>query len=244
MEPIHCDAIVLKSVDYRENDRMVTLFTLEYGRIAGVARAAKRSRRRFGGALELFTQLHIHLKLRHGLSDLLDADVATIHSGIRSDLFKVAHAGYACELVTALTPEGVPYPRLFRLLKSYLGYLDAYPSSRSDRRFFEINLLNILGYRPSLERCSRCGIDLTAGRVSPSLEICCPACAPVGRPLSSSTLEILSRSLATGKFGTVKFPDDCQAEAGALLDGVIASHLSGVLRSLSFLGEIESSSFR
>lgn len=238
MEPIHCEAIVLKSVDYRENDRLVTLFTLEHGRIAGVARGAKRSRRRFGGALELFTLLHIHLKLRHGLSDLIDADIVTIHSGIRSDIFKVAHAGYACELAAYLTPEGVPFPRLFRLLKSYLSYLELHQHSGSDRRFFEINLLNILGYRPSLELCSRCGIVLTGGRLSPLLEVCCPACSPAGRMLSAVTLERLSRSLATGKFGAVVFPDDCLAEAGALLDGVIASHLSGTLRSLSFLEEI------
>lgn len=239
METILCQAIILKSVDYRENDRLVSLFTLEHGRISGVARGAKRSRRRFGGALELFAQLRIHLKLRHGLSDLVDADVETIRPGIRSDIFKVAHAGYACELAAAMTPEAAPYPRLFRLLASYLSYLDLNPHSDSDRRFFEINLLNILGYRPSLGVCSRCGAPLAEGRVSQSLEVCCPGCAPAGRRLSSATLELLNRSLATGKFGAVPFSEGCLVEAAALLDPAIASHLAGPLRSLQFLKDIE-----
>lgn len=242
METVHCEAVVLKVADYRENDRLVTLFTHEHGRISGVARGAKRSQRRFGAALELFTLIDIRLKLRHGLCDLLDADVATIHPGIRSDLFRIAHSGYACELAAALTPEGVPYPRLFRLLKSYLGHMDRNPSSGSDRRFFEINLLNILGYRPSLDRCSRCGCALEDARLSLQHEVCCPLCAPAGRMLSPATLVLLSRSLATGKFGSIGFPDGNSQEAGMLLDAVISSHLSGPLRSRLFLEEIGLSS--
>ena len=51
----------------------------------------------------------------------------------------------------ALTPEGHPLPRLYRLLTALLEHLDRGTASEADRRFFEINLLNILGYRPPLE---------------------------------------------------------------------------------------------
>ncbi|MCM2359134.1 MAG: DNA repair protein RecO, partial [Geobacteraceae bacterium] len=157
MEILRCDAVVLGALDYREADRLVTLFTLEHGKVKGVARGAKRSIRRFGGALEQFARLAVQLALKGGLARIDGADVATIHPGIRADLLKIGYAGYACEAVDLLLPEGLPNPRLFRLLSAYLERLDAAPAAASDRRFFEANLLNVLGYRLPLEECASCG---------------------------------------------------------------------------------------
>ncbi len=243
METVRCEAIVLKLADYRESDRLVTLFTLEHGRLSGIARGARRSVRRFGGALELFARLQLQMKLKHGLSDLLEADIVTIHHGIRGDLQRIAHACYACELLGALAPEGEANLRLFRLLSAYLAHLDSNPATQGDRRFFEINLLNILGYRPSLDLCSRCGSDLGSKSAKACQltggEVVCRVCAPVGRLLSAETLEILSRSLRTGRIGAIRFPSDALAEAGMLLDAAIASHVASPLHSLAFLNELE-----
>ncbi len=243
METVRCEAIVLKLADYRESDRLVTLFTLEHGRLSGIARGARRSVRRFGGALELFARLQLQMKVRHALSDLLEADIVTIHHGIRGDLYRIAHAGYACELLIALAPEGQANPRLFRLISAYLAHLDANPATPDDRRFFEINLLNILGYRPSLDACSRCGSalgDKSAGACHiAGGEVVCRACAPVGQLLSFETLGLLSRCLRTGRVGAVEFPPLALSEAGRFLDAAIASHVTVTLRSLAFLQELE-----
>src|SRR6185369_6992977 len=140
-------AFVLSSSDYGERDRIVSLFTLEHGRLKGFARGARNSRKRFGPALETFARIELQLHHKEGLSSLRSADIITIYSGIRSDLGAIAHGVYACELVECLTPEGQPLPRLYRLLAAYLERLDSAPVDAADRRMFEINLLNILGYR-------------------------------------------------------------------------------------------------
>ncbi|MBI5655993.1 MAG: DNA repair protein RecO [Geobacter sp.] len=242
METARCEAIVLKLADYRENDRLVTVYTLEHGLLSGVARGAKRSVRRFGGALELFARLQLQVGIKPGLCSLLEAEIITIHQGIRTDIERIAHAGYACELLAALSPEGMANPRLFRLLTAYLDHLDRHPADPSNRRFFEINLLNILGYRPSLDGCSRCGSEYGhgAGDIRHHFgELLCRTCAPAGRHLTGPALELLALSLRSGRFGAVSFPEPLLAEAGELMDSAIASHLAAPLRSLAFLREIE-----
>jgi DNA repair protein RecO (recombination protein O) len=229
-------------MDYREADRIVTLFTLEHGKVRGIARGARKSRRRFGGALELFARLRTGLVLREGLSGIISADIVTVFPGIRSDLAKIGAAGYACEAADAMLPEAMGNPRLFRLLGSYLEHLDAFPHSPSDRRFFEMNFLNVLGYCPSLDLCAKCGAKLeeTAWtHASPAgYGLLCPLCGRGRRPLSPETAALLRRTLRTGRFGVIRFRPDALEEAGGFLDSAIAAHLQRPLKALSFIREI------
>jgi DNA repair protein RecO (recombination protein O) len=210
MRKSETEAIVLRLTDYGEADRIVSLFTLEQGKLQGVARGAKRSRKRFGGALEPFAHLKLQLHHGPGLATLLSADIAGVFTGIRSELGKIGTAAYACELVERLTPDEDPNPRLFRLLHCYLEHLNAAPLSPSDRRFFAINLLKILGYQPELE-------DV--------------------RGVSADTARLLARAMQTGRFGAVMFPDHLLREADLLLNPAIDLHLDRELRSLAFLKE-------
>ena len=163
MRESKCEAVILAVMDYGEADRIVTFFTREHGKIKGIARGAKKSRKRFGGALEVFARLSLQIVLQEGLSRLHGVDVITIFPHVREDLSKIGYAGYACELVDRLLPEAQANTRLFRLLVSYLEHLDAAPCCEEDRRFFEVNLLNIIGYRPPLEYCTQCGVEFARG---------------------------------------------------------------------------------
>lgn len=242
MQSCRCEAVVLGVMDYREADRIVTLFTLEQGKIRGIARGAKKSVRRFGGALEPFARLQVEIGLKEGLAQLHTADIVTVFPGIRADLAKIGLAGYACELVNAMTPEGLHTPRLFRLLSAYLERLERFPAASSDRRFFELNLLNILGYRPALDECAACGAPLDNGgwfrRGAPGDGLWCERCGGGGKPVTATTLALLRQTLRTGRFGAVRFPPAELAEASAFLDAALASHLARPLKSLAFLQEI------
>ena len=240
MQPCRCEAVVLGMMDYRESDKIVTLFTLEHGKLKGLARGAKRSVRRFGGALELFARLQVELVLKEGLAHIHLADIVTVFPGIRADLGKIGHAGYACELADHLLPEGLRNPRLFRLLTAYLEQLDDCSAAPSDRRFFELNLLNILGYRPELDQCAACGVELADRgwlRNSGDTGLLCERCGRGGRPIAAATLALLRQALLTGRFGVLRFSPAELDEAGRLLDAAIASHLQRPLHALSFLRE-------
>ena len=241
MESCRCEAILLCVADYGEADRLVTLFTLEHGKLRGLAKGAKRSLRRFGGILEPFARLTVQIAVKSGLSRLIGADAATIFPRIREDLLKIGYAGYACEAADLLLPEGLPNPRLFRLLAAYLEHLDQAPPSPSDRRFFEMNLLNIMGYRPALGQCASCGISLAtlpirhAGTAGGLL---CNRCGHGNRVVSAGTVNLLEASLGTGRFGAVKFSPAELVEAGSILDPAIGSHVSRPFKALAFLGEM------
>ncbi len=239
MHPEKLQAIVLSATDYGDSDRIAALFTLEHGRLTGFARGARNSRKRFGPALETFARIDIQLAHKEGLSSLRQADVITIYPGIRADLGRIAHALYACEIVEYLTPEAQPLPRLYRLLAAYLDRLDSggEAASDSDRRQFEINLLNILGYRPSLEACCRCdtAFDGSGACMQPGAELVCRFCAATGRYIAEPALHSLRACLATGRFGLVQFSDESLLQAGILLDEALAAHSGRKLKSLDFL---------
>jgi DNA repair protein RecO (recombination protein O) len=238
MRSVTDEAVIIGLMDYRENDRIVTLFTRDHGRLSGLARGAKRSVRRFGGALELFSRLTIRFAPADGLVTLDDVDLVTVFPTIRSTLEGIAHAGYACELVGALSPERQANQRLFRLLTAYLEHLDRFPVNRADRHFFEINLLNILGYRPPLESCCRCGGPLEeGGRWGDPGDggIHCVRCGRGGERLGGEAVAKLRQSLATGRFGQIGYSAAELAEVGRYLDAVIAANLPRPLKSLAFL---------
>lgn len=230
-------AFVLSNSLYGDSDKIVSLFTLERGRLKGFARAARNSRKRFGPALETFARIDLYLDLKDGLSTLKSADVVTIFSGIRRDLAAIAHALYLCELVECLTPEEEPLPRLYRLMSVYLQHLDSGHIYEADRRMFEINMLNILGYCPSLKGCSRCGnnYDERGAFALQGGELVCRFCTKSGRNLPSKALSSLKLFLGTGQFGVVTVDNDALAAIGALLDELLLTHSTRKFKSLDFL---------
>ncbi|MDD2366759.1 MAG: DNA repair protein RecO [Desulfuromonadaceae bacterium] len=233
-------AFVLSSSDYGESDRIVSLFTLEHGRIKGFARGARKSRKRFGPALEPFARVNIQLFLKNGLSSLRSADIIDLYSGVRNNLEAIAHAIYACELLELLTPEGVSLPRLFRLFSAYISSLDTGERGMAGRRFFEANLLNILGYRPSLYACSRCGaeFDMRGALVLYGGEVLCFSCTGSGRRISINALRKLDSCLSTGKFGAIIFQKGELGEIALLLDELLMAHSGRKIKSLDFLNQV------
>jgi DNA repair protein RecO (recombination protein O) len=241
MRSVSDEAIMIGLMDYREADRIVTLYTREHGKIKGIARGARKSVKRFAGALELFARLTVRFIPNSGLATIQEVDIISIFPRIRLSLAGIAYAGYGCELVDGLTPEYFPNPRIFRLFESYLSHIDQSESAPdpSDRRFFEVNLLSIAGYSPPIDDCLSCGAPLAErGGVwngTHAEGILCPLCAVSGICLGGDAIRILRSCLKTGRFGVIRFGDRSLAEAGEFLDAAIASCLPRTLNSLAFL---------
>lgn len=239
MKSLTDEAIVLGVMDYRETDRIVQLYTKEHGRLSGIARGAKKSVKRFGGAFELFARLSLNFFPGENLAAIRSADPLTIYPEIRKSFTAIAQASYAVELVAAITPERLPNKRVFRLLSSYLEHLATPSAEASDRHFFEINLLNILGYRPPLDSCSGCGASLAAvgGGWSPGGRhgIVCRRCSVGDISLTGSSIALLLDSLTIGRFGQVRFSQLEIGEVDRFMAAFIAAHISRPLKSIAFL---------
>ncbi len=151
-------AIVLYCLDYGESDRIVTFYTSDFGKIKGIAKGARRSKKRFSNALESFSHGNVlfYKKGRGTLAFIEGFDIVDHYANIREELEKTLISSYLIELVDKFTPEGKKNAELFHLVRNFLGLINAENSLDVLIRFFEIRLLKVMGYEPVLDRCTMC----------------------------------------------------------------------------------------
>jgi DNA repair protein RecO (recombination protein O) len=154
------DGLVVGGVDYGDADRVVHLLTPN-GRMAAFAHGARKSKRRFQGALDPFTSIRATIvpsKRAEGMPTLSGAVVVDPRLSIRSDLKRIALASYVVELGARVAPEGQATDGIYPLVVLVLDHLAEKECevTLSTRRAFELRLLDVLGYRPDLDRCIVC----------------------------------------------------------------------------------------
>jgi len=251
-------AVVLRTVDHGEADRVVTLLARGHGKLAAYARGARASRRRFAGALEPFTLVAAELAGGGGdrLRRLESASPERAFQAIRGDLARIACAAYAVELARELTQDHQPHDELFDLLVAYLTRLDAAPARPAALRAFELAALAATGFQPRLDGCARCGEPLEgaladASGLAFSPEdggAVCGGCAggPDGRrggpgllPLAADTLAALLRLQAGGLAAADEPMADRPLRESRELLGRFLDHLLGHrLQARRFLDEV------
>lgn len=151
-------AVVVQLLDYGESDRVVHLLT-RMGRLASFAPGARRSKKRFGGALEPLGSVRPTLDARKkaGMPMLLEAEVVAPRLALRTSLEALALGAYAAELAWEVSPEGHEAADVLALLEGLLDRLQHPPFVPALRRVFELHLALLLGYAPVLDACVRCG---------------------------------------------------------------------------------------
>lgn len=238
-------ALVLRTVDYGESDRIVTFFTRELGKVSAFARAARKSQKRFGGALEPFNRLLIRYRDRRG--ELLSLSSATIdhaRSGILRDLDRIGRAAYVTELTSEAIREREALPELFDLLDAGLEVIASATNTGGGwLAAFELKLLSLAGYRPDLAGCASCG-DASAEhyRFVPERGVLfCGRCAGRdGSVVSAGTVRLLEASLEQplDALEGLEFSVAQVDEARRLLKPFIRLQLGKELRSAKFLDDV------
>jgi DNA repair protein RecO (recombination protein O) len=174
------ESIIIGSMNLGEADKLVTFFSLDRGRMRGVAKNARKSFRRFGAALEPFTQcrLHIYEREHQELPRIDSAEIITQHFTIACDLDRMAAGSTMLELVRELAPDGERNPKVFLLLAHLLNLLDAGAEPLFLLRVFEIRLFSLFGYQPRLDRCCSCGCAADRPMIfsGPKGGVLCPDC--------------------------------------------------------------------
>lgn len=151
-------AVILHSLDFAESDKLVTFFTRDFGKLRGIAKGAKRSRKRFGSGLEPLTCSAVCFfdKEKTALVRLDHCDIVHSYPHIHSDVLRLGYAGYIAELINVTAAERERSGELFVLLSGFLELLNQ-PSFREEFvRVFELRLLALVGYQPELNSCVIC----------------------------------------------------------------------------------------
>jgi DNA repair protein RecO (recombination protein O) len=155
-------SIMLRRIDYGDDDLIITFFTLDRGKISAIAKSAKKSTKRFAGILELFSVLQVVFTRGRGkgLLILKEAEVKQPFSNIRKDIKKTAYASYWTEMISQWLEEERPQAELFHLFLHVFEKLDSGFSSGEELSIlFQMKFLALAGLSPSLSHCSICSIE-------------------------------------------------------------------------------------
>jgi DNA repair protein RecO (recombination protein O) len=159
------EAIVLRTYPFREADLLVTLFTRSEGKVRGVARSAKKSKRRFGGALEPLTHVRAFydVKERQELARLDACEVLESPLATEVTYGRAVALGHIAELLDELLPDHEANDAIFRLTLSVLHTL---PGSDiwMPVTYFELWMTRLVGFLPELTECTVCGRNLNSDR--------------------------------------------------------------------------------
>src|SRR5438309_6360252 len=153
-------ALVVRTTDWSETSRIATMFTREFGKVRVLAKGGRRLKSNFETALDLLTVCRIvFLRKSSGSLDLLtEAQVAQRFARLSADLPALYAGYYIAELLSDLTEDYDPHPRLFDEAVETLHALGS-PEVAAGQRLarFEVVLLQELGYSPVLDACAACG---------------------------------------------------------------------------------------
>jgi DNA repair protein RecO (recombination protein O) len=163
--PKQSEALILRTYPFHEADLLVTLFTRSEGKMRGVAKAAKRSKRRFGGALEPLTHVVAHWdeKEKQELARLDSCDILSSPLAAEMTYPRVVALSYVAEVLDQLLPDREPSDDIFRLALSVVKYLEA-GNVWMPLTYFDLWIVRLIGLLPDLSHCVACGATLNGSR--------------------------------------------------------------------------------
>jgi len=245
-------AILLRRLDYGDFDVIITFFTLTNGKLTVIAKSAKKSTKRFGGILELFSILELVASTGRGkgLPVLQEAALKEPFSGIRADFRKTAYASYWAELIYNWMEDNFKQDALYTLFEHVLSELDSGQTPEAALNIlFQMRFLNLAGYRPHLAACSICHKELDSisqPKIMLDLKgggILCGNCSSrsasrisLARGTIKQLLWVESGDLA--KATRMKFTPAALTESTRFLEEFTIFHLGKQPRSLEFLRQV------
>jgi DNA repair protein RecO (recombination protein O) len=244
----HSEAVILRSRVYGESDKIVTFLTEDAGKLTGIAKGAKNSRRRFVNCLDPFTRVRIHFRTRPGAGLVFMESCDLLHTAAAlSEPTKFAYGSYLLELIDQLTAEAQPVPELYRLLVEAIEELQRGFATPAFLRVFELRLLHDAGYDPQLQNCAACHDPITT-RESVFLDpahgtVLCGRCrtrAEAVVAVRGETLAILHalKTASLGEARSRRFAPGIAAEAAQLMGRLLALHLPRPLRSVKLIAAL------
>ncbi|NOX33949.1 MAG: DNA repair protein RecO [Deltaproteobacteria bacterium] len=246
------DAILLRKIEYGDHDFIISFLTESKGKISVIAKNAKKSVKRFSGALDLFSVNHINCtfpkKKKNGLIILSWADLENGFVNIRYDVFKTAYASFWVELIHYWLEENKVQPELYALLLFSLNALNTGSLSKEVLSLlFQIRFMSISGFSPNIEYCGICKtsvdrieqknlrFDFREGRIICSN--CVKNKSQYGMTVSKGTLKQLFwiNNSDIYRADRIRFSSFAIKEGENLLEAFIPFHMGRDFKSLQFL---------
>jgi DNA repair protein RecO (recombination protein O) len=243
-------AVVLRRRDFRDADRILTLFTPNYGKLEVIAKGVRKTTSRKAGHLELFS--HSALMVAQARTWDIVTEVVGIESfpSIRTDLDKISHAAYIGELIDCFSESDDENQPLWELLILTLQELDALAVPETHyllQHWFELHLLSLVGFQPELFQCLNCGEELQPVTNFISLVdggVLCPNCGRGQRNLETIDADVLKvlRFIQSRHWSAVRQVNvrpHILRQVGNLLYRYLLTVLERQLKSVDFMRRLQ-----
>lgn len=242
------EAVVLRHSDYGEADRLLTLYTRQLGKARVIAKGARKIASRKAGHIEPFTYVKLQLSRGKDMLILTQADTVDAYLPIRDDLILTSHASYVLELLDRFTYEDESEnSSIFRLLTETLARLASKSNPWLVLRYYEMRLLDHLGFRPQLLECVNCGREIKAEDQFFSFSaggVICPRCGQGLKHLHNISMDALKylRHFQRSSYAEAVRAQtslDIQQETETLMQGYFTYLLERELNTPGFLKKIK-----
>ena len=242
------EAVVLRHQDYGEADRLLTIYTRQIGKTRVLAKGARKIASRKAGHIEPLTQVKLQLAKGRDMFLITQADTVDAYLPLRDDLLLTSQALYILELLDRFTyVDDTENPSTFRLLTDTLARLTAKDDPWLVTRYYEMRLLDYLGFRPQLLECVNCGREIKAEDQFFSYRaggVICPRCGqglPHLKPISVETLKYFRHFQRSSYRDAARARPsaDVQEEAESLMQGYFTYLLERELNTPGFLKKIK-----
>lgn len=239
------EAIVIRRSELGEADRLLTLYTPHRGKLRVIAKGVRKPTSHLGGHVEPFARTMMLLAKGQSLDVVTQSETIAANRHLRESLEGVSHAYYMAELLDRLTPDNAENFPAYRLLADALALLDGGADPTTLVRWYELQMLDIMGYRPELQQCVECRSPLepVVNAFVPALGgMLCPACKRIGvaRDLSVTAFKVLRLMQRSpwDEVARVRIAPPVAAEIERTLRGYVNYVLEHEPRSTAFLTNI------
>jgi len=242
------DAVVLRHSDYGEADRLLTMYTRQLGKTRAIAKGARKIASRKAGHIEPFTHVKLQLSRGRDMFIVTQADTVDAYLPLREDLILTSQASYIMELLDRFTYENdTENTFTFQLLTDTLSRLASKADPWIVTRYYEMRLLDHVGFRPQLFECANCGREILAEDQFFSFSaggVICPRCGlglPNLRNISVETLKYLRhfQRSSYAEASRARPSPEVQQEAEVLMQGYFTYLLERELNTPGFLKKIK-----
>lgn len=237
------EAIVLHTYNLTESSKIVVLLTPQRGKVRAVAKGVRRTKSKFGSALEPMTHVEaqVHFKEGRDLQTLSQAETRDAFPAVRSDLTRLGLASVMCELAEQFVQENEESTRSFVTLLIALKTLSGMTKNYGSLLIaYFLRMLDIAGLMPETERCGRCKGGLHGrAHLHAALggAICSKCSAGLGEPISAGSLRMMQR-LGDSEWQMlerIRLPAPSEHEIMNAINVYIAHHTGREMKSARFL---------
>lgn len=240
------EGIVLKTQDYGETHKIVTIFTKDVGKLSAIARGANRPKSRLSALSQLFIQADFLIYLTKGLSTVQQGQIVRSYREIREDIVKTAYASYIIELTDKLLDVKQPDPYIYNELQQTLTWINEKEDYMIPLMMYELKLFEKGGFAPVLDRCVNCHhkeLLLTSFSIREGGLLCdqCHTIDPAKIVLSKALVKILPILLHVRleKVGNISVKRENQQLIRKILDQYYDQYGGFQLKSKRFLKQID-----